>query len=550
MKIPTISKFKHLHPWQLPMLVALYIGLLLNFPFYRKLAEIFDRLGQVDLGFMLSIPLFICAVLTLLFTLICWGPLRKPLLCTLVVLSSLACYASLTYGVVIDYGMIENFAETNSHEALSYLTPGAALWFVVTALLPSLLIWKAPLTPALKYHKAVISSCLVIVACVATVLCIATGYYQNYTSVGRNNSYLKAMIIPTHAIYSGAKYVSNTYLAKPEPFKHLGLDAQQAKSDPQGKPNLLVLVVGETARAKNSSHYGYQRDTNPFTRERGVIPFMEVSSCGTATAVSVPCMFSAFNRDNFDGKQARNQSNLMDMLSHAGLETLWLENDGGSKGVADRIPFHTMDPKANPSLCKGGVCFDEVLLAPLKQQIEQQTHDGVIVLHLIGSHGPTYFKRYPKSKGPFTPACETASIENCSSEELVNVYDNTLYYTDYVLGQVIDILNNNAGQHNTAMLYLSDHGESLGENGLYLHGFPYSLAPEEQTQVPMLFWSSEQFAQQAQLNTDCLTQKAQLGGFSHDNLFHSVLGLMSVSTSLYHRDLDLFASCTNTPSNT
>ncbi|BDY04954.1 phosphoethanolamine--lipid A transferase [Ferrimonas sp. YFM] len=539
---PATTKPIRFRPWHLPLLVALYIGLFLNYPFYRKLAEIFAGLGRVDPGFVLSIPLFVCSVLTLLFTLLCWGPQKKPLLCTLVVLSSLASYGSLTYGVVFDYGMIENIAETHSGEALAYLTPQALLWFLVTALLPSVLIWRAPQSAPGRI-RSTLASLAVVLACLASVVSIALVYYQDYASVGRNNNYLKSMIIPTHALYSGAKYLSHTYLAPPQPFKVIGQDAHRTTPADEEKPDLLVLVVGETARAQNLAHYGYQRDTNPFTRARGVIPFQDVSSCGTATSVSVPCMFSPFTRDNYDATQARNQSNLMDLLDYAGLETLWLENDGGSKGVADRIPMLMMDPSEHPKWCDGSVCVDQVMLSPLKRQLRHSKKDGVIVLHLIGSHGPTYFKRYPKEMGPFTPACEQASIENCSEEELVNVYDNTLYYTDYVLSQVIDALSEFGSSHNTALLYLSDHGESLGENGLYLHGFPYSLAPKEQTQVPMLFWSNQSFAASKGLDNQCLKRLARHGSFSHDNLFHSVLGLMSVGTSLYDRSLDIFASC-------
>lgn len=544
MTSPAQTNTKQLPPWLLPIMVAAYVGLILNTPFYRQLAAIFTLLDPVDPGFMLSIPLFICSMLALLFTLVCWGPWHKPLLCVLVVFSSLISYASTTYGVVFDYGMMENIAETHRSEALSYVTPGSLLWFALTALIPGLLICRVPLAPAPGRLRGALSSFAVILAALGTVLSIALIYYQDYASVGRNNSYLKTMIIPTHAIYSGAKYLSNTYQQPPRPFKMVGQDAHRSATAGRGKPSLLVLVVGETARAKNLAHYGYERDTTPFTRKRDVIAFQHVSACGTATAVSVPCMFSSLTRNNYDGGQARNQSNLMDLLSYAGLETLWLDNDGGSKGVADRIPYLEMDPLANRELCDGTVCYDEVMIEPLQRVISGLKGDGVVALHLIGSHGPTYFKRYPVDMGPFTPACEQASIENCTAEEVVNVYDNTLYYTDYVLGRLIDTLSHARTTHNTALLYLSDHGESLGEHGLYLHGFPYSLAPEEQTQVPMLFWSGDNFAADMHLDTECLRREAREGRYSHDNLFHSVLGLMSIGTGLYDESLDIFASCT------
>jgi lipid A ethanolaminephosphotransferase len=193
-------------------------------------------------------------------------------------------------------------------------------------------------------------------------------------------------------------------------------------------------------------------------------------------------------------------------------------------------------------LCRGDECYDEILLHGLQDYLDRQHRDTVIVLHMKGSHGPAYFKRYPSAFEFFTPACASIQLDRCSRQEIVNAYDNTLRYTDHVLSQTIDLLRANAQRFDTAMLYVSDHGESLGENGLYLHGLPYAFAPQEQTHVPMLLWFSDGLRQRLGIDAACLSAH-QHTPLSHHFIFHSILGLSNVQTAIYRPELDLFASC-------
>ncbi|WP_241149001.1 phosphoethanolamine transferase [Photobacterium sanguinicancri] len=293
----------------------------------------------------------------------------------------------------------------------------------------------------------------------------------------------------------------------------------------------------------NSSFNGYEKETNEYlAKQEGVINFPNVSSCGTATAVSLPCMFSNMTKSSYSASTARHQEGLLDVLDHAGVDVLWKNNNSGCKGACDRVPYINSSKSKSEELCTRGTCFDGVLLENLDEEITAIKKDGVIVLHLLGSHGPTYYKRYPDEFKKFTPTCDTAEIQNCSKEELVNTYDNTLLYTDYLLSEVINTLKAQDDSVNTAMLYVSDHGESLGENGIYLHGLPYAIAPDYQTHVPMVTWMSDSFTKKHKLNTECLQEMAQ-GEYSHDNFFHSILGLMDIETSEYKPALDMFATC-------
>nr|WP_321270523.1 phosphoethanolamine--lipid A transferase [uncultured Tolumonas sp.] len=527
----------------LTLLLASYFTLILNYPFFRESWKVLNSIENVKTGFIVSIPLFVLFALNILFSLFTIKYLSKPIFIALVLTSSLVAYAGLTYGTVFDYGMIKNSAQTNMSEASSYLNPSLIICFLLTGIIPAFLIARTKIIyrPLLK---EVLTKFAVISLSLLGLVIIAFFYYQDYASVGRNNKFLQKYIVPTQYTWSGYKYVKETYFTTPLVYQQLGLDAKKAVPSTVTKPQMTVMVLGETARAMNYQYNGYSRDTNRFTAPEGLISFRHVSSCGTATAVSVPCMFSFMGRKNYDESRAETQDNVLDVIHRAGLNVQWIDNDSGCKGVCARVPTLNIDIKTKSPLCDGTYCFDEVMLPELKRLLaEAKGKDTLIALHLIGSHGPTYYRRYPASHRIFTPDCERSDIQNCSHDELVNTYDNTIAYTDYMLSQVIALLKANSSEYNTSMLYMSDHGESLGEKGLYLHGTPYALAPEEQTHVPGLLWLSDNYAKEKQIDTDCLRKEAQSKQVSQDYLSHSLLSLTGVATSTYKPELDLISGC-------
>lgn len=524
--------------------IAVYVGTVLNLPIYFKIADIFSVMPSIKVGFAVSIPIFFIAAFNLIFNLFSWHFIAKPFFLLVVITSSLASYATLKYGVYFDYTMIENIFETNSSEAASYINFYSIRWFVLSGIIPALLIAWFRIDYTRSFTKFVWEKMITMLASVAIIALICVFYYKDYASVGRNNSYLNKMIVTAH-IFNTVRYLDETYLSGSKEFVTMGEDARLLPSK-NNKPTLMVLVVGETARSMNYQLNGYAKKTNPFTSQYDVISFNDVDSCGTATAFSLPCMFSTFIHDNYDRSQARRQDSLLDVLSYAGVGTLWKDNDGGSKGVADRIDYIATDTNKVDKNCNGSTCYDAELLEDLDDEIAQMKGDSkVVALHLIGSHGPTYWQRYPAEMAAFTPACNRSDIENCSNEAIVNTYDNTIRYTDHVVAELIEKLKGYEEKYNTALVYVSDHGESLGENGLYLHGVPYSFAPEEQTKVPLIMWLSDSLNENLNINTQCLRSNATKKRYSHDNLFHSVLGLMGVTTNLYDNELDIFGSCKN-----
>ncbi|MFM5422667.1 phosphoethanolamine transferase [Aeromonas veronii] len=527
---------------QTNLLLVLFFALVLNWPIFLHFYTVLSALTHVKAGFAISIPLVLIAALNAVFIPFTFRFVLKPFFTVLILTGSIVSYAMLKYGVIFDAGMLQNIVETNSGEAGAYLNGSVALWFLLTGLLPVLVLWSLRIRYPARWYQGLALRAGALAISLLFIGGVASLYYQDYASVGRNNKSLAKEIVPANYVHGLYKYGRDVLFATPIPYQQLGTDARVVARG--SKPTLMFLVVGETARSQNYSLNGYGKATNSFTaKEQGVVSFRNVRSCGTATAVSVPCMFSNLTRRGYDDQLASSRDGLLDVLQHAGVSVLWKENDGGCKGVCRNVPTIEILPKSYPALCQGESCYDEVLLEGLDQQIAGMKGNKLVAFHLMGSHGPTYFRRYPASERVFMPDCPRSDIENCSNEELVNTYDNTIRYTDKVVGLMIDKLKSLESQYDVGLVYLSDHGESLGAMGLYLHGTPYKFAPDDQTRVPLLTWFSPQLQADRQLDMGCLAAEASSQRFSHDNLFHSMLGIMDVQTRVYDNKLDLFKPC-------
>lgn len=467
----------------------------------------------------------------------------RPLLTIVVIASAATAYFMRTYAVMMDPTMIQNILKTGTHEAkdlLSWSLVGAVLlWSAV----PVAFIWwvKIDRRPWLRSLAVRIGS--VVVALVLAVLVILP-INQDLTSLMRNQRELRYLITPGNYIYELAASLTLGAKNAGTPREIVGHDAHRVQlAMTSGKPRVFVLVVGEAARAANFSLLGYARITTPELAKLDVIAFRNVFSCGTSTEVSVPCMFSPFGREDYDEYRVRNAEGLLNVLARAGYVVKWLDNQSGCKGVCRGagIEYQKTDPNSALDLCADGECLDGVLVRRLQTELASVREDTVIVLHMMGNHGPAYYRRYSPEFRRFTPDCATAELRKCSREQVVNAYDNAILYSDHVLAGLVSALEG-ARSLNTAMIYVSDHGESLGESGLYLHGLPYSIAPSTQTHVPMIAWLSSGFAADGGVDRRCLREKVS-ANLSHDNLFHSVLGLLDVQTSVYKSARDIFEGC-------
>ncbi|MEQ1801832.1 MAG: phosphoethanolamine--lipid A transferase [Gammaproteobacteria bacterium] len=465
----------------------------------------------------------------------------KPVLAVLFLCTALASFFMDRYTIFLNTEMLRNVLKTDPAEAGELLTLQLVPHLLLYAVLPiALLLWTRvrvrPLGRSMLVRGGAVAGALVIAVAVLAV------QYRDVSSLLRGHRDARHLVTPTNYLTSLFKISRDAVAAPPGERRAIALDAHRVVPVAAGrKPTLLVLAIGETVRSANFGLSGYARQTTPELSQLDLLVYPRVQACGTSTEVSLPCMFAPVGRRDYDEKRIRGEESLLHVLNRVGVGVLWIDNQSGCKGVCEGLPQERIGGDADPALCDGERCLDGIMLPRLAAAVQASTGDLVVVLHLLGNHGPAYSKRYPAGFRKFQPTCESAELTDCSPEEIVNAYDNAVLYTDHVLTELIRYLEAQTGR-NAGLIYVSDHGESLGEAGMYLHGLPWRIAPATQREVPMVTWLSTGLEESAGISRDCL-QDGTRGDVSHDHLFHSVLGLMDVQTTIREPALDLFAGC-------
>ena len=522
----------------LALLTSLYFAIFCNTIFWRQVVAVgvLDEPG----GMLAAISLFVAmtALTTALLCLLLNRWTAKPLLAVMFVATALATYFMGQFMVYINPEMIRNVLHTDRRETMELLSTGMILPLLLHAALPIAVLYWVRLKPTHGVRGWLLRGGSIIVALLVGLLAIGLSY-QSISSLMRNHPHIRYLVTPGNYLVSLVRVaVDSTRSHERVP---IGLDARVAPRPAGSKPRLLVIVVGETVRAQNWGLNGYKRQTTPELARMDVLNFPDMHACGSSTEVSVPCMFSPYGRRNYNANRIKRSQSLLHVLDHAGIATEWRDNQGGCKGVCDGLPFESFVQAGDPDDCDRDGCLDDVLLDGLASKIQDTPGDLVVVLHQIGNHGPSYFRRYPRDQAPFQPACATPDLARCSQQQIINAYDNAVLHTDRFLANAIRLLDADHS-HDNALVYLSDHGESLGEHGLYLHGLPYALSPETQLRVPLVMWMSPGLANSRSIDMACMQGQTRKPA-SHDNLFHSVLGLMQVQTTVYDPSMDLFAPC-------
>lgn len=538
-------------PIALAALASLWIAGPANLPLWRALHGLPELASLRGAVFMLGFGAVNALLMTALLGFFAWRRSIKPVLAVTLLVAAGGAHFMNTYGVVIDPTMMTSALQTDPAEVRDLLGLRMVVMVGGLAGLPMLWLWRTPVRLLPPGRQAGRNAAGVVIALMLAAL-VCMGLFSDIAATMRNHKSVRYLINPLNSFYALGVVAARAGARPPGPPEPVGLDAHLLPQPRGARPALVLLVVGETARADHFSLNGYARPTNPELARREVVSFSQVSSCGTHTAASLPCMFSPLGRKAFEASN-RPQQNLLDVLQRAGLAVLWIDNQSGCKGVCDRVPHGQAHeavagmPAPSAELCRDGECPDEVLLQGLDARIAaldplRRARGLVVVLHQMGSHGPAYFLRSPPSRKPFGPECTTNVLQNCERLPLVNAYDNSIAYTDHVLARAIDWLQAHREAYDPALLYVSDHGESLGENGLYLHGMPYALSPKEQTHVPLLTWWPAQTEARLGVSLPCLRSRRALP-LSHDHLFHTLLGLTGVRAREYRASLDLLEPC-------
>ena len=534
-------------PRAVALALALWLAVVGNLALWRELVRIGGATTATAVNAAGTFVLVVAA-LTALMVLVAWGRLAKPLWIAILVAAGVAQHFMLTYGVVMDTAMLANTMQTDAREARDLL--GAAfVGNVLLVALPAAALVVVPLGIG-RWWRELARNGVAFAAAVAVALAASFAMYSRLAPLVRNHMHLRYIVNPLAGITSAASVALWPLFKKSAALVPItagaALGPSYARND---KPPLVVVVVGETARADHFSLNGYSRETNPELARAGVLSFRNVRSCGTDTRDSVPCMLSPLDKSAFEQRGAERE-NLLDLLQAVGLAVLWLDNQSGCKDVCARVPTQTTAdlPAADAArLCSDGECLDDALLVGIDERIaklpaERRQKGVVVFFHQMGSHGPAYFKRSAQERKRFLPECTNTSLGQCDHDQLVNAYDNTIVATDHVLAATIEWLKRRSADHATALVYMSDHGESLGELGIFLHGLPYRFAPGAQTHVPFIAWIGEALAAGRGIDLACMRGRLD-AAYTHDNLYHTVLGLLDVTTPTYRGALDAFAPC-------
>lgn len=513
---------------------AIFLILFDNVAFFQNVAKVYPPAEGGNLFFLVSLAIGVTGLITFVLTLLASRLTTKPLLIGFLMLGAGNAYFMNTYNVVIDSVMIQNILQTNLKETRDLLSVKLLAYLLFLGILPSLLVTIIPIK-RMTFRESSLSRIRMIGIALVLILIPLFSFSRFYASFFREHKELRYYSNPSYALYSMYKYLRKNSNAAPVTVLAIGMEANIPETDKTRE--LIIMVVGEAARADRFSLNGYERETNPLLKKEDVVFYPHIQSCDTSTATSVPCMFSDLTRAGFSSRKAEAREDVLDIIQRAGVNVLWRDNNSDSKGVALRVPYEDYKNSDKNTICDEE-CRDEGMLVGLQKYINDHPQgDILIVLHQMGNHGPAYYKRYPQAFERFTPVCKSNQLDQCSPAEISNAYDNAILYTDFFLSKVIALLKENNKGFETAMFYMSDHGESLGEYGVYLHGMPYLMAPETQKHIAAILWFGSGF----------LIDKTILRGeasqeFSHDNLFHTLLGSLEIHTEEYNPTLDLLSN--------
>jgi len=468
----------------------------------------------------------------------------KPVLALLILCTALASFYMDRYTVFLNPEMLRNVLHSDPAEAGELATVGLISHLLLYAVVPiALLIWMQVLVRPLGLAILIRTGAVVAALLVAGLALFVD--FRDASSLLRNHREARDLVTPTNYLSSLFRIARDSIASPPGDPKPIAMDAHRMAVAYTGrKPTLLVLVIGETVRSASFGLSGYARQTTPELSQQDLLVYPRVQACGTSTEVSLPCMFAPIGRRDYDEKRIRNEESLLHVLNRVGFDVKWIDNQSGCKGVCAGLAQERIRGDADPTFCDGERCLDGILLPRLAAALKASSGDLVVVLHMLGNHGPAYSRRYPPEFRKFVPTCESLELSDCSRAEIVNAYDNAVLYTDHVVASIIRYLETQSGR-DAGLIYVSDHGESLGESGLYLHGLPYRIAPAVQREVPMLVWLSAGLERGSGLSRDCL-QQGETGEVAHDHLFHSVMGLLEEESVVREPSLDLFSRCRGT----
>lgn len=494
------------------LLLSLLNFLFFHYPFFRFVVNNIDYKSFNGILILVSLVILMLVLNAFVFFLAFFLSRRvgKFLLILFFIINAIAVYFVNAYGVIIDESMIGNVLNTKFEESSSFFSIKLVVYLLFFGILPSIYIFKANIIKVtLKQFFVTVGLALLF------ILTLVAINASNVLWIDKNSKTLGGLAMPwSYTVNLTLFNVHNYQKNKKEILLPNAIIKDNQKS-------VVILVIGESARSENFSLYGYDKNTNPLLSKIPNLAHFSANSSATYTTAGVKSILEHTQTDDL-------YEILPNYLNRNNVDVVWRTSNWGEP------PIHLTNYQNRDYLkpkCQGEGCnYDEVLLTGLKEQILASTKNKIlIVLHTSTSHGPTYSQKYPPRFETFKPVCNSVELGNCSHTELINAYDNTIVYTDYILSKVIEDLKG-LKDYKSAMIFVSDHGESLGENNLYMHGIPLSMAPKQQYEIPFIVWVSENSARQIKPNKM----------LSQGHVFHSVLNFLNIQSSIYNEELNIF----------
>lgn len=296
-------------------LFACYIGIFLNLAFYRQVFPLLPVNNLHNWLVFLSMPIVAISVMNIITTLASFLKLDRVVISLFILLSASAQYFIWTFGVVIDRSMIANIFDTTPAESFALLSTQMVIVLGLSGLLMVLVAWWIKVRRPASFWRGAAMRLLNIAVSALLIVLVAALFYKDYASVFRNNKELVKSLSPSNSIVALNSWYAHNRMDN-LPLVKIGEDAKQKAVMHNGpRKNLTIVVLGETSRAENFSLGGYDRETNPRLKQDDVVYFPKTTSCGTATAVSVPCMFSNMPRAHYDEELAHHQEGVLDILA-------------------------------------------------------------------------------------------------------------------------------------------------------------------------------------------------------------------------------------------
>lgn len=501
------------------VIVTILNLVLYDIPFFQfafENAEL-ELLPKTFLMMTIIVVLFVLTFMMTYLVMFISRRLGRILIAILQVINALSVYFVITYHVVLDDSMLGNVFNTRYSEASGFFSWWLVGFVLLLGVIPSIFVLKCPIKKEKRNGKrlGIVCGSSLMLSVVLLLLNINQTLW-----IGRYDTELGGLIMPWSYVVNTIRLIS---MNKDKNVEEVKLPDGKITDT---KKTVVVLVIGESARKANFQLYGYKRQTNPLLSKQQDLKVFEANSCATYTTAGVKAILEPMDSGTL-------YEILPNYANRTGVDVVWRTTNWGEPPVHIK-EYHGRDElhKLYPEL--KDINYDELLFTGLRERIEKSAKSKVlIVLHTTTSHGPVYSQKYPKEFEKFSPVIDNVEQADKDIDKLINAYDNSIVYTDYLLSNLIDTLRSLTGWQ-TAMMFVSDHGESLGENKLFMHGVPMTMAPAYQYEIPFLVWTSDGFRNVKSQGTSLPKPIDQ------HYVFHSVLNLLSIESPAYKSEYDIF----------